>query len=174
MVLFLIGFMGCGKSTIGRRVAARIGYSFIDMDAEIERRTGMDIPEIFAAEGEEGFRRRERQFLEEVMPEDDVIIATGGGAPCFGDNLELMKSRGSVIYFNMRPGMLFRRLDKGRHRRPKLAGMDDLQLMKYIEATLAEREQYYSGASMTIDCNGASDEQIASYIEYFITGHAGN
>ncbi len=173
MLIFLVGFMGCGKSTIGRRVAGRIGYAFADMDSMIEAEAGTDIAGIFARSGEAVFREMETALLAKFDPADDMIIATGGGAPCSDRNISLMKERGKVVYFRMSPANLFSRLDKGRRRRPKIAALDDRQLMNYIERALSERERFYSQASMTIDCDGISDEAIASYIRFYIENACG-
>ncbi len=169
MLIFLVGFMGCGKSTIGRRVAKRLGYGFVDMDGAIEHREGRSISDIFRDEGEEAFRLMERRFIEGLPDGGDTVVATGGGAPCFNDTMSLMKSKGRVIYFRMRPELLAMRIGPGRERRPKTAGMDDARLLEYVRTTLAEREQYYSQASVTMDCNGVGDEYIASHIMHFIS-----
>lgn len=171
MILFLIGFMGSGKSTVGSRVARRLGYGFLDMDREIEQQEGMSIGEIFAQRGEAAFRDMERRMLESLHSDGDLIIATGGGTPCFGDNLELMKSKGTVVYFKASPETLAVRLRRNQHRRPKLAGLGPEELLRYIGDTLAEREKYYSQAAITIDCNGVGDEYIASHLEHYIVDY---
>ncbi len=168
MILFLTGFMGCGKSTVGRRVAARLGYHFIDMDKEIEDWAGKSIVEIFRDSGEEAFREMERKMLLEVPARGDMIIATGGGTPCFGDNLELMKCKGRVVYFRTSPEVLLPRLKRGRNRRPKIADMDDSSLMGYISETIGRREKYYLQASVVIDCDGVGDEYVAAHLENYI------
>lgn len=168
MLIFLVGFMGCGKSTIGRRVARRLGYEFVDTDAVIEQSAGMTVREIFARHGEGEFRRMERKAIEDIPAGGNVIVATGGGAPCFGDNMEFMKARGSVVYFKASPESLSRRLEKGKTRRPKIANMEGGELLEYIRAALLEREPCYSRASAIIDCEGVSDEYIASHIVHFI------
>ena len=89
MLLFLIGYMGCGKSSIGRPLAKRLGLKFVDMDAEIERRCGVSVQQFFADRGEEAFRRLERELLRELTSAEDTVVATGGGVPCFFDNMEL-------------------------------------------------------------------------------------
>lgn len=160
--------MGCGKSTVGRRVAGRLGYGFVDLDRSVEEKAGMDIPGIFAAFGEEGFRRMEREALESIRPEGNVIVAAGGGAPCFGDNLEVMKSKGRVVYFRASPETLLPRLKRGQHRRPKITGMNGDELLEYIRLSVAEREEYYLQASVIIDCDGVGDEYIASHLEHYI------
>ena len=173
MIIFLVGFMGCGKSTIGRRIARRLGYGFVDTDSVVEDKAGKRITDIFAGSGEDEFRRLETEAIEELPEGEDIVVATGGGLPCFGDNLGLMKSKGLLVYFKMRHEMLFGRLKGGRERRPKLAGVDDARHMEYVRETLAQREPYYAQASMVIDCNGVSDEYIASHISRLIeaSGH---
>lgn len=174
MVIFLVGFMGCGKSTIGKIVAKRLDYAFADTDRMVEQTAGKSVREIFEQDGEALFRRMETEALVHFNAEDNIIVATGGGTPCFAGNLEIMKRTGRIVYFDMKPDRLFGRLCRGRERRPKIAGMDDAALMDFIGKSLAEREKYYSQASMTIDCNGVSDEYIASHIRYYIENSADN
>lgn len=168
MVIFLIGFMGCGKSTIGRMVAKRLDYRFADTDKMVEARAGKSVREIFDQDGEAVFRVMETEMLLQFASEENVIVATGGGTPCAAGNIEIMKRTGRIVYFNAGAECLYGRLYRGRERRPKLAGMDDETLMAYIKESLSEREHYYSQASMVIDCNGVSDEYIASHIRYYI------
>lgn len=170
MVLFLVGFMGSGKSSVGRRLASALGYDFVDTDKVIEEDTGVTISEIFAREGESGFRRRERDVLMQLPADGDVVVATGGGMPCFGDNLSEMQRRGKVIYFKLSPEHLVGRLGRGRARRPKIAGMSDAELLDYISAQLPAREGWYEAADMVIDCNGVSDDYLIRHIRYFIEG----
>lgn len=170
MILFLVGFMGCGKSTVGRRVAGRLGYHFVDMDKEIEDWAGKSIVEIFRDSGEEAFREMELKMLLDVPASGDIIIATGGGTPCFGDNLEIMRTKGRVVYFRTSPEILLPRLKRGRGRRPKIAGMDDDSLMKYVCETIASREEYYMQASVVINCDGVGDEYVATHLEHYIRG----
>ena len=98
MRIFLTGYMGCGKSTIGRKVAALMGINFIDLDKFIEERNFKSVPDIFAQEGELAFREKERQALLEVSQFEDIVVGTGGGAPCFFDNMKLMNDAGITIY----------------------------------------------------------------------------
>lgn len=165
--------MGCGKSTVGRRVAGKLGYHFVDMDKEIEDWAGKSITEIFRDSGEEAFREMERKMLMDVPASGDIIIATGGGTPCFGDNLEIMKSKGSVVYFRTSPEVLLPRLKRGRARRPKIADMDDAGLMEYISAAIASREEYYMRASVVIDCGRVGDEYVAAHLEHYIRNEEG-
>ena len=95
--------MGCGKSSIGRPLAKRLGLKFVDMDTEIERRCGVSVQQFFADRGEEAFRRLERELLRELTSAEDTVVATGGGVPCFFDNMELMNGAGVTVYFKLAP-----------------------------------------------------------------------
>lgn len=166
MIVFLIGYMGCGKSSLGRKIAARTGFDFIDMDRQIEQRYGTSVSEIFAAKGQAWFRDEERQTLLEF--EDlsaDTIVATGGGAPCFGDNMQTMKRIGKTVYLKMSPEKIVGRLSpRGREKRPIIRGMNDEQLLCFIKENLPQREQYYNDCSVVIDCDALSDNSVIDYI----------
>lgn len=165
MLLFLTGFSGCGKSTAGRRLAERLGYSFVDLDAAIVAREGRSINEIFTQSGEEEFRRLESAELENIIAStENTIVATGGGTPCFRDNMELMLAAGTVVYFRMSPENLALRLQHGRERRPKLAAINDAELTEYIAQSLAGREPYYMRSGVVIDCNGVDDAYLAEHL----------
>ena len=164
MTLFLIGFMGCGKSSLGRKLAARLGCDFFDTDKAIESDTGVTIGEIFAYEGEEGFRFRERDMLCSLPDGGRVVVATGGGLPCYADNMQVMQSKGKSVYLRLSPEKLVSRLGRGRARRPKIAGMNDEELLKYICDLLPQREEYYMAADMVIECDNLSDVEIVEAI----------
>ena len=164
MTLFLIGFMGCGKSSLGRKLAARLGCDFFDTDKAIESDTGVTIGEIFAYEGEEGFRLRERDMLCSLPDGVRVVVATGGGLPCYADNLQVMQSKGKSVYLRLSPEKLVSRLGRGRARRPKIAGMNDEELLKYICDLLPQREEYYMAADMVVECDNLSDVEIVEAI----------
>ena len=164
MTLFLIGFMGCGKSSLGRKLAARLGCDFFDTDKAIESDTGVTIGEIFAYEGEEGFRLRERDMLCSLPDGGRVVVATGGGLPCYADNLQVMQSKGRSVYLRLSPEKLVSRLGRGRARRPKIAGMSDEKLLKYICDLLPQREKYYMAADVVIECDNLSDVEIVEAI----------
>ncbi|MCC8019178.1 MAG: AAA family ATPase [Rikenellaceae bacterium] len=169
MIVFLIGFMGCGKTSIGRKVAAQASFRFVDMDREIEERCGMKVADIFQRHGEESFRRCEREFLENLAAsEGDTIVSTGGGAPCHGENMELMNRLGRTVYLKMSPPKLVKRLEHGREKRPKIQGMDDERLLEYIFHTLPGREEYYGKAHFIIDCDGATDDYICRHIAGYL------
>lgn len=144
--IFLIGYMGCGKSTLGRALEKVTGLQFIDLDNYIENRFHMTVSQLFADRGEEGFRRAEAAMLDEVSLFYDVIIACGGGTPCFYDNMERMNSRGLTVWLTTPISRLLERLTRNRAKRPILANKTDDELLEFITSALAEREPFYSKA----------------------------
>ena len=131
--VFLIGPMGSGKSTIGKQLAAALGLSFQDSDHEIQRRTGVDIPTIFAFEGEAGFRAREKAVIDALSAVDGQVLATGGGAILDADNRRVLSSRGIVIYLHCSPEQQYRRTSHDRSR-PLLQTDDPLQRLRDLMA----------------------------------------
>lgn len=166
MKVFLIGYMGCGKSTLGRKITKATGYSFIDMDSAIEEREGASVTDIFHYEGEEYFRKAERALIEELATADgDMIISTGGGAPTWRDNVAYMNTVGKSFYLRRTPTQIASRLSPhGRQRRPKLRGLNDEELIAFMTENMAEREPYYSQATWTIDCAERSDAELIEII----------
>lgn len=147
--IFLIGYMGCGKSTMGRALSALTGVPFIDLDNYIEQRFHLTVKEIFAQRGEDGFRDVERRMLQEVADFEDVIVACGGGTPCFFDNMEYMNTHGTTVFLNTPIDRLHSRLMRGRHKRPLIADKDDEELMTFIKEALAKRMEHYSKAQIS-------------------------
>jgi len=150
MRIYLIGYMGCGKSTLGRRLSAHLGLQFVDMDHYIEERNCKTVPQIFAEEGEEEFRKKERKALEELSEFTDIVIATGGGAPCFFDNIDLMNKTGETIYLNIDPKILADRLLKSKTERPLIKGKSRDELVAFIDETLKKRNAFYLQAQFQI------------------------
>lgn len=140
--------MGCGKSTMGRAVSELTGMPFIDLDNYIERRFHLSVKEIFAQRGEDGFRDIERRMLQEVADFEDVLVACGGGTPCFFDNMEYMNSRGTTVFLNTPIPRLHSRLMRGRHKRPLIANKNDEELMEFIQKALADRWEHYTKAQI--------------------------
>jgi shikimate kinase len=164
MIIFLIGFMGSGKTTMGKRLAAKLQYEFIDMDHYIEEKTGMSVPEIFAQKGEAWFRNEEVQFLEKVDVGQNLVVATGGGAPCQGKNIELMNQKGITVYIKLHPAVLAHRLINARVIRPLVAGLNREELLTYIESKLIEREPFYDQAKCIIKGENVKLDHIIALI----------
>jgi shikimate kinase len=166
MKVFLVGFMGCGKSTIGKILARNLSCQFIDMDKQLSARQGLSINEIFSRYGESHFRRLEQEFLHELASEETVnaIIATGGGTACNQDNLELMLKSGIVVYLKRTRQELLRRLIAGQHSRPLIQNKNPQQISEFIENTLAIREPFYSRANIIVDCDHIGDSSAVNVI----------
>lgn len=151
MLIFLVGFMGSGKTTLGRPLAGRLGYEFVDLDQAIEAGEGMTVREIFATRGEECFRLLERAYLQDILARKrDAVVSTGGGTPCFHDNMETMNGGGVTVYLKLAPAMLASRLAKAKVSRPLLAGKSPEELLQYVSDTLAERETFYGQANVVV------------------------
>ena len=143
--------MGAGKTTVGKALAKELGLPFHDLDWYIETRMHKKVKEIFDEQGEEGFRRIERNMLHEVAEFENVVLSCGGGTPCFFDNMEYMNGQGTVIYLKCSPEVLFRHLKMGKGVRPLLLGKNDEELMAFIREQLERREKYYMKADNIVD-----------------------
>ncbi|MCK5730371.1 MAG: shikimate kinase, partial [Draconibacterium sp.] len=127
-----------------------LGVQFVDMDHYIEKRNYKTIPQIFAEEGEAEFRKKERKALEELSEFTDIVIATGGGAPCFFDNIDLMNNSGKTIYLNIDPKILAFRLMKSKTERPLIKGKSKDELVSFIDENLNKRNEFYKQAKYQI------------------------
>lgn len=141
--IFLIGYMGSGKTAVGRSLACRYGIEHIDLDWRIEQRFRIKISDMFAEVGEEGFRLRERNMLYEVMQMENVVISVGGGTPCFFDNMEQMNAAGQTIYLQCGVDVLVERIMRSQNKRPIVANKSREELMSFVANHLAEREVFY-------------------------------
>lgn len=170
MKLFLVGYMGCGKSSLGKKIAKAMGIRFIDTDAEVESREGATIADIFHYEGEEYFRKSERYIIEELAASDeDMVISTGGGVPLWEDNMEVMNQSGVTLYLKRTAEQIASRLSPhGREKRPKLRGLNDEELVVFMRENMAQREPYYCKATLTIDCTPMSDAELVTMIKEYI------
>lgn len=164
MLIYLLGFPGSGKSTTGKRLAKALGMEFADLDEIIAETSGMSIPEIFATAGEVAFRKRETEALRKCTKLDHTVIATGGGTPCFNDNMTLMNRNGITVYIRLSPGGLFRRLKHATAERPLLKDKTEAELKDYIEKTLSEREKFYKKAQYTVKGEDLDIRSLASWI----------
>lgn len=154
--IFLIGMMGSGKSTLGAQLAAALELPFLDTDAVIEKKEGRSIEQIFEQEGEVYFRECEQQLLQE-LPVEACVVACGGGLPCFYSNMELLKSKGIVVYLETAAEQLFERI-KGDALRPKLQDVKAFKLLK------AQREATYQKAHFKIDANQTVEQIVAEVL----------
>ncbi len=142
--------MGSGKSTLGRMLSEHLNLQFVDMDHYIEMRNHKTIPQIFAEEGEAEFRKKERKALEELSEFTNIVIATGGGAPCFFDNIELMNKSGKTIFLNIDASILADRLMSSKTERPLIKGKSRKELVAFIDETLKKRNEFYRKAKFEI------------------------
>lgn len=145
--IFLIGYMGSGKTTLGRGVEARAHIAFIDLDQYIEERYGKSIKDIFKERGEDGFRLIEHDCIRKLSSKKDILVACGGGTPCFFDNMEIMNSRGTTVWLDASVDILHARLKEGRSQRPLIADFDDDELREFIVKSLEKRNPFYSRAT---------------------------
>jgi shikimate kinase len=165
MRLFLIGFMGSGKTHWGKRIAEKLSIPFYDLDAVIVNSEGMNISEIFAAKGEEYFRYMEKQTLEDLVArENHFVLSAGGGTPCFFNNIEFMKKSGKVLWLNTSLEALNQRLLKEKNTRPLLRSIDEAGLRSYIIRKLSERKMYYEQADLMVQEENAELDSLVSLI----------
>lgn len=160
MRIYLVGYMGCGKSTIGRKIADLLGICFVDLDKYIEERYFKTVPAIFAEEGETGFREKERHSLLEVSQFENIVIGTGGGAPCFFDNMELMNTNGVTVYIAPDTDVLATRLIKSKTERPLIAGKSREELISFINDALMKRSPFYEKSQVIIRGENNLDPQL--------------
>ncbi|TCD02474.1 shikimate kinase [Pedobacter psychroterrae] len=166
MRIFLIGFMGCGKSTFGRKLAAKMSYDFIDLDHLFESTAGTSIREYFNANGEEAFRQEESRILKSHDYPTNCVVATGGGAPCYFDNMDWINNNGVSVYIQMSPAALAQRLEKGKAKRPLLKDLNNAEIVDFIEHKLAERASYYEQAAITTDGMNLNIEELIAQVIY--------
>lgn len=149
--IILIGYMGAGKTTVGKALAADLGVTFYDLDWYITMRYHRSVSEIFAERGEEGFRDLEQRMLHEVAEFENVVVSCGGGTPCFFDNMDYMNSLAETVYLKATPDVLAMHLRMGKGKRPLLEGKSPKELEDYIREMLVAREPFYTQAKHTID-----------------------
>ena len=149
--IIIIGYMGAGKTTVGKALAKDLGLTFYDLDWYIESRMRKTVKQLFDEHGEEGFRRIEHNMLHEVAEFEDVVISCGGGTPCFYDNMQYMNQRGHTVYLKATPDVLFRHLQMGKSVRPLLLDKTPDEVRAFITRQLEQREPFYAQARHTVD-----------------------
>ena len=160
MRYFIIGFKSSGKTTTGRKLARKLGMDFIDLDDHIEQMTGRSVPEIFSTEGETEFRNLEWRALMDVVKKDNIIVSTGGGVPCYCDNMNLMEKYGEIIYLRMNNEALVSRLEKATSDRPIVKNKSRGELYQYIVDLRNRCEHHYMRARYIIDGEGLKIENL--------------
>ena len=164
--IFLTGYMGAGKTTLGKAFARELNVPFIDLDWYIEERFHKSIRELFAERGEASFRELERSMLHEVSEFEDVIVSTGGGTPCFFDNMDYMNACGDTVFLQVEPEVLFHRLKVAKQQRPLLANKSDEELMNFICEALQKRHPFYSQAKFLFRADELEDKsQIQASVD---------
>ena len=163
--IFLVGYMGSGKTTTGKRLSKKYGLDFVDLDHYIESRYFKTVSQLFEEKGEDGFREIERELLREVVDFENVIISTGGGTACFFDNMELMNQKGETVYLKASAADLSAYLSAASKERPLLAQKSKEELFDFISGMLKKREPFYSQAKHTVDARDISDELFDSLVK---------
>lgn len=165
-LVFLIGYMGCGKSTLGRRLARRLGVPFVDTDSRVEEREGATVSDLFRYEGEQRFREIEREVLDAAIAgNDSAVISTGGGLPVWGDNMARMNAAGCTVYLRRSAENIAGRLSPyGRRKRPRLQGLNDEELVAFMTRDMASREPFYSRAKLILACDSLPDDELVERI----------
>lgn len=149
--IILVGYMGSGKTTIGRQLARALGRTFYDLDWYIEMRYHRSVAQIFSEKGEDGFREIERNMLHEAAEFEDTVLSCGGGTPCFFDNMEYIRRVSESVYLKATPEVLAQHLGMRRVERPLIKGKSPEELLEYIRTSLKEREPFYLQAQHVID-----------------------
>ena len=164
--IFLTGYMGAGKTTLGKAFARKLNLPFVDLDWYMEERFHKTVGELFVERGEAGFRELEKNMLHEVGAFEDVVISTGGGAPCFFDNMDFMNRNGKTVFLNVHTDVLFRRLRVAKQQRPILQGKQDDELKEFIIRALEKRTPFYSQAQYVFNADELEDRsQIEKSVE---------
>ncbi len=166
MKIFLIGFMGTGKTFWGKKWAQRLNYFFIDLDEKIEEKVGLPITAIFESKGETYFRELETLVLKEMIDQNNVIIACGGGTPCFHNNMKWMNEHGKTVYLSRTPTELFKHVARETNKRPLLKDLNDTEILNFIEQKLQDRLPFYTQASITLHSDHINEDSIDKIVNF--------
>jgi shikimate kinase len=164
MRIYLLGYMGCGKSTFGPKLSMALQIPFHDLDDVFEERYKISINNFFIKYGEEYFRKIESALLRELSIQDDYILATGGGTPCFNENMEFMRSHGITVYMQLSPDELSQRLKASPKKRPVLRNFKQDNFMNHLNEHLKERGKFYRQSQLIVDGKNPDPEEIAETI----------
>jgi len=164
MKIYLIGYMGSGKSTLGKRLAKALGISWIDLDTEIEARYKISIPDFFIKYGEAAFRDVEHKVLNDIVQIPDIVVSTGGGVPCFHNNMELMNQTGLTIYLQATPEVILTRIGPYAWKRPLFQKMDGADTLEKIKEHIKPRIIFYQQAQIIIDAANPNIDELKTLI----------
>lgn len=159
--VFLVGFMGSGKTYWGKKWAAQAGIDFYDLDMQIENQEGKTVAAIFEKRGEAFFRQLESEALRKFEHTGQAIIACGGGTPCFHDNMEWMNAHGLTVYIEASPPYILSRVKAGQHRRPLISKLNEAELLFFIEQKLKERAAFYNQAAFILPVNELNENSLS-------------
>ena len=158
--------MGCGKSTLGRKLAHRLGVGFADTDTLVEQREGASVADVYQLAGEAYFREAERAVLDGLIASGDrLVVSTGGGLPVWNDNMARMNAAGTTVYLRRPAEQIARRLSPyGRRKRPRLRGLSDDELVEFMRRDMAYRAPFYTQSRLIVDCVGKTDAELVEWI----------
>ncbi len=171
MKILLMGFMGCGKSTIGKLISAKHSMDYIDLDEWIEKKEKKSIAEIFERKGEIYFRKAERKYLKKILKKDNIVIAAGGGTPCYSNNINLINENAVSFYLKVPAVKLYERLSQKKflENRPLLKNFSTKkELLNFIKTKKTEREKFYLMADYTIRTVEMDEQEIAAEIISYV------
>ncbi|NBC83318.1 MAG: AAA family ATPase [Bacteroidetes bacterium] len=172
MKIFLIGFMGSGKTTVGKKLANLLNYTFMDMDQYIEYEEGRSVSQIFELAGEDYFRQAESRALHALLQKEDIVVATGGGTPCFNNNMKLITQNSIAIYLKLSPKAFVSRVYDPNTNRPLIKGKSREELEKYAEELLSKREPYYTQAKHIVNAINEGPGEIAYKVKTLLLPHS--
>jgi len=171
--LYLVGYMGTGKTTVGKLMAKKLNRSFTDVDEFIESRYNQTIASIFEERGEAGFREIEHRALQEICKFENAVVSTGGGLPCFFDNMDVMNRTGITIYLKASAEDLLHRISFNKQKRPLTNGKNPEELQNFVEANLKKREPFYNQARLIIDVPHCSTKEgVNQWVDDFLIENA--
>lgn len=165
MNIYLIGYMGSGKSTVGKKLSRALGLDFVDLDQQIESRINQSIAQYFQEYGENSFRELEREELLKTFALPNTVIALGGGTPCYFDNLELINQKGRSVYLKLSATSLAIRLENAKNPRPLIQGLAPEELFEFVQHQLGERENYYNRSHLIFKGENLKIEELAQLVQ---------
>jgi len=160
MKIFLVGMMGSGKSKMGKKLASLLNMDFVDVDEYIENKEGVSVSDLFDKKGEQNFRKLEQFYLREILVQDHIVVSTGGGLPCYFENMELMNKHGVSVYLEATAAFLKSRLIHHKEKRPLIANIPDDSLEEFLDRMLKTRDVYYKRSNITISAKNIRANKI--------------